>query len=81
MAGDPVCRCWRAKMKSLITPEINSKKIIPVEIISYLENEIEGIKHGSVRLEITIRDGKYVRYIISRDRSLLASDLSVGGAK
>jgi hypothetical protein len=65
-----------------MNPSNISKKIrIPVEIIEKLESEINGICHGSVQLEITLRDKKFVRFLIKKETSLLASDLVTGGMK
>jgi hypothetical protein len=62
-------------------PDTARKIKIPVEIIKKLESEIDGISHGSVHLEITLRDKKFVRFLIKKETSLLASDLITGGTK
>jgi hypothetical protein len=65
-----------------MNPSDIAKKIrIPIEIIEKLENEINGICHGSVQLEITLRDKNIVRFLIKKETSLLASDLVTGGTK
>lgn len=52
-----------------------SKKIkIPVEIIAQFENELEGIQHGSGKLEIIFRDGQLQRFTVTRETSHLSKN-------
>jgi hypothetical protein len=48
---------------------------IPPDIIKMLESETAGISHGSVTLTIHLRDYR-PRFVISRERSLLADTIS-----
>jgi hypothetical protein len=59
----------------------NNTKKIPIEIIEELAKEIDGICHGSVHLEIILRDNHFARFIIKKETSLLASDFITGGKK
>ena len=45
---------------------------IPVSAIIALENEVAGIRHGTVTLNLYIRDGKLSRFTISREQSFMA---------
>jgi hypothetical protein len=54
---------------------------IPHDVLKILETEIDGIEHGTVSLEIHLRDG-HPRFVIGRERSFLPDTLvkGVGGS-
>lgn len=49
----------------------SNKNIISVDIIKQFETEIEDIIHGSVILQIYIRDGRLQRFTVTREKSYL----------
>jgi hypothetical protein len=50
---------------------------IPAEILALFETETQGLTHGSVRLELFLRDG-HPRFTISRERSIIPEDEQSG---
>jgi hypothetical protein len=46
---------------------------IPAEAIVSLEQELAGIVHGKVTIDLHIRDGKLTRYTVAKEQSFLAA--------
>ena len=49
--------------------------ILPKKIITKIEEESFGISHGKIILEIHLRDNKPSRFVLTREQSLMASDV------
>jgi hypothetical protein len=45
--------------------------ILPPEIISLFEKESSGVTHGVITVAIHVRDGKLVRYVSTREISII----------
>jgi hypothetical protein len=55
----------------------DKRMIIPTEIITELERELDGLNFGSVSLVIQVHDGK-PRYVIGREQSIVPGKPSSG---
>lgn len=53
------------------TSGASKKTTIPSEIIKQFETELEGIQHGTGKLELVFRDGRLQRFVINRETSHL----------
>jgi excisionase family DNA binding protein len=51
-----------------VIPLAEMGRVIPPEILSTFEKELDGISHGSVTLTVHFRDGR-PRFVIGRERS------------
>jgi hypothetical protein len=54
--------------------------MIPAEIISALESELEGLSFGTVKLEILIHDNQ-PRYKITREKSIVVGKPTSGAGQ
>jgi hypothetical protein len=53
------------------------KMTIPPDVLAILENELNGLDHGTATLTVHIRDG-HPRFTIARERSFLLETLTKG---
>jgi len=51
---------------------------IPASVIADLENEAAGLTHGTVTLELHIRDTHLSRYLINRQKSVVTPIMGEG---
>jgi hypothetical protein len=50
---------------------------LPANIIKKIESEAINLNHGKIILEIHLRDGHPVRFIINREESIMPTDVGV----
>ncbi|MCP4129377.1 MAG: hypothetical protein GY754_00030 [bacterium] len=59
-------------MKKETSPTIDKS------VLSLLNSELEGVKHGIVTVAIHVRDGKISRFVTNREKSMMPSDIGGG---